>query len=134
MYRNYCASIGFNMANISVIGNTKVSGALIQTSVARKKSSLIVWECIILSVMIGAATGSLAVAVLSFMVLLGLIDTVVWIYISYGISIYIGLIFGFAAYGPDGSLFSALVFFLFGFSIMLGWHHWSLAYWRGVTG
>ncbi len=46
------------MANKSLLGDTRVSPTLIQTSEARDSSSLILWECVIISAIIGAAFGS----------------------------------------------------------------------------
>jgi len=122
------------MANNSVLGRTRVSGALIQTSEARRCASLIVWECVIISALIGSLFDSFwTLAVLTFIVLLILVDTVVWTFISYAISIFVGYVVGQAAYSPDSSMFSALVFFLLAFGFMISWHHWGLAYWRGLS-
>ena len=60
------------MANNSVLGKTKVSSALIQTSVAREESGIVAVEIFLLSLGIGAISGSFIVGFLiSFMVLVG---------------------------------------------------------------
>lgn len=123
------------MANNSVLGKTKVSSALVQTSVARGEAGLIVFEITLLSVAIGFASSSFLVGFLiSVMVLLALLSTRIWIVLSYLISFIwggVGYIFGYAFSGE--SLVAGLVTGFFVFSVMIGWHHWSLVYWRALV-
>ncbi len=122
------------MVNNSVLGKTKVSSALIQTSVAREESSLVAVEIFLLSLGIGAISGSFIVGFLiSFMVLIGLTATRVWIVLSYLLSLLwggVGSIFGYVLGGD--SVAAGLVSGIFVFGLMLGWHHWSLVYWRAL--
>ena len=122
------------MANISVLGKTKVSSALIQTSVARKESGLIPMETFILSFGIGMISESFIIGFLvSFMVLMALVSTRLWVVLSYIISLACGgagYILGYAI--GDESVAAGLVTGLFIFGLMLGWHHWSLVYWRAL--
>ena len=122
------------MANISVLGKTKVSSALIQTSVARKESGLIPMEIFILSFGIGMISESFIIGFLvSFMVLMALVSTRLWVVLSYIISLACGgagYILGYAI--GDESVAAGLVTGLFIFGLMLGWHHWSLVYWRAL--
>ena len=123
------------MANNSVLGKTKVSSALIQTRVAQEESGLVVGETFLLSLGIGAISGSFIVGFLiSFMVLIGLTSTRAWIVLSYLFSLLwggMGSIFGYARGGESGAAGLVMGFFVFG--LMLGWHHWSLAYWRALV-
>jgi len=122
------------MANKSVLGETKVSSALIQTSAARKESSLIAIEIFILSLIIGGISESFIIGFfISFIVLLALIPTRMWIALSYLLSLLwggVGYIFGYAFGGE--SVAAGLVTGFSVFGLMLGWHHWSLAYWRAL--
>ena len=122
------------MANNSVLGKTKVSSALIQTRVAREESGLIAMEIFLLSLGIGAISGSFIVGFLiSFVVLVGLTSTRAWVVLSYLFSLLwggVGSVFGYVLGGE--SVAAGLVMGLFVFGLMLGWHHWSLAYWRAL--
>ena len=122
------------MANTSVLGKTKVSSALIQTSVARDESGLIAVEIFLLSLGIGVISESFIIGFLiSFMVLIALISTRVWVVLSYALSFLwgcVGFIFGYALDGD--SVAAGLVTGFFVFGLMIGWHHWSLVYWRAL--
>ena len=122
------------MANSSVLGKTKVSSALIQTSVAREESSLIAVEIFAISFGIGMISESFIIGFLiSFMVLIALVNTFLWTILSYLISLAFGgagYIFGYSI--GDDSAATGMVTGLFVFSIMIGWHHWSLVYWRAL--
>ena len=122
------------MANTSVLGKTKVSSALIQTSVARDESGLIAVEIFLLSLGIGVISDSFIIGFLiSFMVLIALISTRVWVVLSYALSFLwgcVGFIFGYALDGD--SVAAGLVTGFFVFGLMIGWHHWSLVYWRAL--
>ncbi len=91
------------MTNNSVLGKTKVSSALIQTSVARGEAAPIVFEITLLSVAIGFASSSfIAGFFISVIVLLSLLSTRLWIVLSYLLSIIwggVGYIFGYAFSG-----------------------------------
>ena len=122
------------MANTSVLGKTKVSSALIQTSVARDESGLIAVELFLLSMGIGVISESFIIGFLiSFMVLIALISTRLWVVLSYVLSLLwgcVGFIFGYALDGD--SVAAGLVTGFFVFGLMIGWHHWSLVYWRAL--
>ena len=122
------------MANNSVLGKTKVSSALIQTSVAREESGLVAVEIFLLSLGIGAVSGSFIVGFLiSFVVLFGLLSTRVWTVLSFLFSLLwggVGSIFGYVLGGE--SVAAGLVMGIFVFVLMLDKHHWSLAYWRAL--
>ena len=122
------------MANNSVLGKTKVSSALVQTRVAREESGLVAFETFLLSLGIGAISGSFIVGFLiSFLVLTGLTSTRAWVVLSFLFSLLwggVGSIFGYALGGE--SVVAGLVAGLFVFALMLGRHHWSLAYWRAL--
>jgi putative Mn2+ efflux pump MntP len=123
------------MAINSVLGKTKVSSALIQTSEARKNSGLIVWEVLIISFFVGKFSDSFIVGfIASFLVLITLIDTIVWKIISFSISLFGGYV-GYVAFcGENGETIGAgLMVALFSFLFMLSWHHWSLASWRALS-
>ena len=123
------------MANSSVLGKTKVSSALIQTSAAREESSLIAVEIFIISFAIGMISESFIIGFLiSFMVLMALIQTFLWTILSYLISLVCGgagYMLGYA-FG-DQSVAAGIVTGFFVFGLMLGWHHWSLVYWRALS-
>jgi len=117
----------------SVLGPTKVSGSLIQTSEARDSASLLIWEAVIISLIVGSWTSdTLVFGILTFLILLCLIETRVWIWISYAVSIFVAIPFGQAGFEGHG-LVGGIVFFALAYFVMLSWHHWSLAYWRGLV-
>jgi len=117
----------------SVAGPTKVSGSLIQTREASRSSGLIAWEIFIISFTVGAGLGNILVyGMLMFLILVALIDTKVWIWISHGISAFVAAACGQAGLEMYGVI-GGCVFFIFAFLFMLSWHHWSLAYWRGLS-
>ena len=122
------------MANNSVLGKTKVSSALIQTSIARKESGLVAIETFLLSLGIGAISESFIIGFLvSFVVLIGLTSTRAWVVLSFLFSFLwgcMGYIIGYA-FGEE-SVAAGLVVGFFVFGLMLGKHHWSLAYWRAL--
>jgi len=122
------------MANNSVLGKTKVSSALIQTRVAREDAGLIAVEVFLLSLCVGAISGSFIVGFLiSFMLLFGLISTRVWVVLSFLFSLlwgFIGSVVGFIIGGD--SVAAGVVSGIFVFGLMLGRHHWSLSYWRAL--
>jgi hypothetical protein len=122
------------MANNSVLGKTKVSSALIQTSAAREESNLVAVEIALLSLGIGAISESFIVGFLiSFIVLFGLISTRAWIVLSFLFSLLwagVGSSFAYALGGESVAV--GLVVGIFVFFLMLDWHHWSLAYWRAL--
>lgn len=122
------------MANNSVLGKTRVSSALIQTSAAREESSLIPLETFALSFGIGMISESFIIGFLvSFMVLMALISTRLWIVLSYLLSLLWGSMGYILGYIIDGeSVATGLVTGFFVFGLMLGWHHWSLVYWRAL--
>ena len=119
----------------SVIGKTKVSSALIQTSAAREASSLIAIESFLMSLGVGAISESfIAGFIITFLVLMVLEDTFVWVLLSFIFSIfcgYIGYLFGYYLAGE--SVVSGVAAGIFIFLVMLSWHHWSLAYWRALS-
>lgn len=122
------------MGNNSVLGKTRVSSALIQTSVARQESGLIPMETFALSLAIGMISESFIIGFLvSFMVLMALVSTRLWIILSYLLSLLWGCMGYILGYIIDGeSVVTGLVTGFFVFGLMLGWHHWSLVYWRAL--
>jgi len=122
------------MAVNSVLGKTKVSSALIQTSEARSSSLLIIMEIFLISCFVGAAFDSFLTGfLLTFLILIFLIDTILWVIFTYFVSGALGFLAGQISYSTDGSLLSAFVIGIFIFSLMIGWHHWGLSYWRGLS-
>lgn len=123
------------MAKKSVLGKTKVSSALIQTGVARQESGLIAVEIFILSTFVGILSDSFIIGfLLTFMVLIALVNTRFWIILSYLISLacgWVGYYFGYTI--DDQSVAAGLITGFFVFGLMLGWHHWSLVYWRALN-
>ncbi len=122
------------MLNNSVLGKTKVSSALIQTSAAREASDLVAVEIGLLSVGIGLLSSSFIVGfVISFVVLLGLTHTRAWIILSLLLSATWGVVGGLLGYVLGGGTASGIAAGFFVFAIGLSWHHWSLAYWRALS-
>ena len=120
------------MSNYSVLGKTKVSSALVQTSAAREESDFIAAEIFLLSVGVGLLSPSFVIGFLiAFMILLTLLTTPFWHVVSIILS---GLwaVGSFVIAYAFGSIWVALVVSLFVFCLILGKHHWSLAYWQAL--
>lgn len=122
------------MAIESVIGKTKVSPALIQTSAAREEAGFVAVEIFLFSIFIGVISSNFLVGfLLTFMVLLGLIESIFWEALSYFFSFLWGAAAFYVGYWLyDGSILTGLVAGVFVFGLMLVKHHWSLAYWRAL--
>lgn len=121
------------MSNVSVLGKTKVSPALVQTGVAREEADFIAVEAFLLSVGIGLLSPSFVIGFLiSFMILTALLSTRFW----YVLSIILSAIWAIAAFiftYAISSFWTAIIVGIFVFGLMLSKHHWSLAYWQALV-